>query len=279
MFKRLTRSGIIALALTLFLLASCSSDKKSTNGGTTKKPPTLTTPQDPPTVTIDSDDPDAQAAEAMAQGLIGSATAFMGIAEGFLAPLDGAEWGDQVDGCWSFTYNLGGTCVWTYEVCEVENGYTWEIRYDGNCSGTVYDEWRAMSGSTDEEGHSGQIVYYSPNSTDVLGAFAWNYAHDGLSGGWDWYDGEIAEENITASFDWVINTDGSMDLVWETPGDFPTKWEAHVNEDGSAGSIVYYLWDGADYYKSNEIIWNSDGSGSSTTYDEDGNIITEDSWT
>lgn len=279
MLKRFAGSTAVVTLLSMVILISCSSDKKSTNGGNSKEPPALTTPQSPPTVTINSDDPGAMAAQALARGTIGAVNALLGPAEGFLTPLAEAEWGDPVAGCWTLLLDLEGDCAWTFEVCEVEGGYSWELRFDGNCEGIEYDDWVAFSGTSDEEGLTGEIVYYLTNTADVLGAFTWNNAQNGLSGGVDWYQGEIIEENRSASFDWVWNGDDSMELTWETFGESPSKWEAHLGADGTDGTLTIYLWTGTEYYKSSELIWNADGSGSFTTYDENGNIIEEDSWT
>jgi hypothetical protein len=231
-------------------------------------------------VDFQSQDQNAQQAQGFVQSLLGSATVIAGICGDQLAPLEDAEWGDPVGGCRSWTMTQEG-CTATYEVCDVAEGIEWTLTLDGTCGGPgepPYENWVAWRGTTNQDGTSGTLRWFEPNSETIGGACTWSVSSDRRSGTWTFYEGIIAPENIVAILDKETNQDDSQDLTWTIPES--TRWQTHVDAGGTSGWMKFYNWDSdaEDWVLQSEIIWNADGTGSWTTYDDEGNVINELTW-
>ncbi|MEW5701606.1 MAG: hypothetical protein AB1792_05195 [Candidatus Zixiibacteriota bacterium] len=247
----------------------------------TSQPPHLRGLQIPDTVDFCSDDLDAQQAETMVKGIIAAAKGYAALGMAYFAALDSAQWGNVVSGCRSWSYAYGG-CSWQYQACEQGNDYHWTYAVDGSCFGQVYNNWTVFQGTTSSDGATGTMIFYELNSTIVQSTWKWSDAADGKSGWWEYYDGIESPTTLQVRLTWTENAGGSYDVVWENfdAGTPQSKWVLHKSADGRSGTMTFWEYNEttSTYWKQQEIIWNSDCSGSSTYYDEEGNIVSQQTW-
>lgn len=274
----MTLPMLILLVLPLVMLASCGDDDdKGTTPVNGADLPELSQIDFTTDVDFGSDDPSAAAAEGLVQTQLTVAQGISSLGRIYTTPLNSADWTDASGNCWTWTYSHAA-CTWTYAICEITDGYEWTLTLNGDCGDGLYDNWVAIRGTTNADGTSGSFRVYADGSTEVAGAWTWTTAADGKSGSCTFYEGDIDPQNICATLEWAENDDGSEDITWIVPEEL--KWVTHVNASGNAGSMHIYDWDddADEWWLTCKIIWNSDGTGLMTYYDEDGNITTGETW-
>lgn len=264
------------MVMPLFV-ASCGDDDDDSPtgpGGNGDAPPELPQAEINTNVDFQSDDQTAQLAQGLVAGQLGSAQTFSSIPNAFIAPLQGAQWGNQSGNCWSWSATQEG-CSVTYQACETTGGIEWSYTANGNCGGSQYNNWVAWRGSTNPDGTAGTFRFFQENSSTVEGGWDWTLTSNGTVGTWNFYDGEIDASNITWTLAWQENIDGSEVVSWTVPD--ISMWESNVSADGLAGTSNSYVWVDMDWLQDSAIIWNSDGSGSWTNFVQGGEPIVQ-SW-
>lgn len=224
-------------------------------------------------------DQNAQLAEIMVESQLSFAELLAALSQLYLNPLEGAEWNDMGGGCRGFTYTFEG-CTASYETCVSGDSYNWTLTYDGDC-GSQGDppvtDWVAMRGTTNLDGLVGQFRIYDYNTPTVISSWEWSVAADLKSGTWTFYDGDISPTNINSIIEWVKNADNSENTIWTMPNN--AKTESRVSEDGRSGYMRSYTWDGdgSRWILEMEILWDN-CHGSQTSYDQDGNVVDQQTW-
>lgn len=281
MNRRLLGALMAFLLLLPLLVASCSDDDD--NGPPTGPGEEVEVPEIPQAeintqVDFQSQDQTAQQAQAMVQGQLAAAQGLTAISSGLLNPLEQAQWTEAGEDCARWSYTQEG-CTATYEVCETQTGYEWTFTLHGTCieGQSPLDNWVAWRGTTNADGTSGTFVWYELNSTAVGGAWTWSYNPTENSGNWSFYEGEIDPGNLIATMDWMQSADGTQTIVWTIPGE--SKWETTVSANGRVGTMEFYDWVvlGQTWRLQMEIDWDN-GSGSWTTYDNQGEVIDTQTW-
>ena len=193
--------------------------------------------------------------------------------EGILAPAESADWNHSGD-CWSWSYTED-QCTLTYEVCETEDGYDWTVTFNGNCGGDPVHDWLAMDGHTNADATEGVLHFYNEGETTPGLSVTWTRAEDDLSGTWNFYEGEVDEANLTAVLNWekISDSSGHMDWVWLEQA----KWELDYADNGGSGTMEMYEWSEGSWELNMEIVWNMDGTGHWTIY-ENGQVTETTSW-
>lgn len=116
-------------------------------------------------------------------------------------------------------------------------------------------------------------VYIKTTDTDKLKYLQSEESKDGNSGYLYIYNYLSDANELLYTFDWTFDSQGNMTMTEEF-ADGSYSYEIQSNIDLSGSSKLYF--NGILY---NSFIWNTDGSGSNTYYDENGNVISTESWT
>ncbi|MCK4305817.1 MAG: hypothetical protein KAY24_16385 [Candidatus Eisenbacteria sp.] len=262
---------LVILLVFPLVLTSCGDDDDK-GGGTepvTTDLPDIPQPEVNQSVDFQSQDQTAVQAQTLVQAQLFMASGIATMGAGFLAPVAGADWGSSTNDCWTWTYTYGG-CTWTYAVCETTEGYEWTMTFNGTCFDPEDEpavNWVALRGFMNTDGTEGHFYWYEVNTTDVGGAWEWESNAEGRHCTWTFYEGEIDPANEWATFTWTKNADDSEDMTWVMED---SKFVSHVSADGNSGWMEYYTKNTGDWTLYWKIVWNADGSGSWTTYDESG---------
>jgi hypothetical protein len=147
--------------------------------------------------------------------------------------------------------------------------YTW------NDSQTGYSLGLQISEESDH--FTWEIFYKLPSDTEWLKYIHTEEKKDKSSGFMKVYDiwGFFGEDPsaIIASYNWVRNGDI---FTFDMDSDlFEMQLNITINTKTKAGSVTYYFGGTKAY----EMTWDADGDGTWKSYDEQGNIIDEGSWT
>ncbi len=241
MVKFLRSAGVlVAMAL---LLASCSKSSSTSPSGTA---PTLTAPtfSGPVTSTPPSDTSSGYAGYAYATGV---ATLFNETSAGFMNYFKGNA--AQSGNSWTWSSTSGGfTATWT--ATSSSSGYDWKLVYNGVLGNVTFSNWTALSGSESTDGKSGSWTIFYPPTTVPVYQLSWSTASNGT---------------ITGTI--LANND--------TTGAVESKQVFTNNPDKSGELVVYY---GNGPQKEFDIIWNADGSGHYTMWDDQGNVAANGTW-
>ena len=251
---------ILALVLVAVLAASCgSSSTKPKND----PPPAVTMPELVETIDFGSTDANALAAQALVstQLLMARTSTLLGSA--ILGPAASADW-SALEACWSWSYPVGG-CTIDYEVCLVATGYEWTVTIGGECAGQTLQNWVLMDGDCSADGLSGTLNFYRKDSGIANAAITWDNAADGNSGTWSFYNGTVDPLHLAGTMEWVETSDTAGQVTWLIPDEI--KWVLAATANGHAGTMSFYDWVDGDWKLTVDIVWNSDGTGSWTTYD------------
>jgi subtilase family serine protease len=241
--------------------------------------PTFPVPDVSTCVDFQNTDPNALGAQQVVQMQLSLVSAFSSLGTYWFLPLGGAEWTDHGGGCWTWDYSSIG-CDWSYQVCEIGQGWEWTLTVNGTCDNTTYSDWVAFRATmTSADGTTGTMRYYEENSTTVAGSWSWEVAADGKSGTWGFYDGDVGSGGtLTNQISWAKNPDNSQDTTWIVPES--VKSETHVAADCRSGTYKQYMWTGSpeDWHLYQQITWEN-GHGSDRNYDtETGDVISEQTW-
>lgn len=190
----------------------------------------------------------AKMAYIMAQAGLTSVQSWASVGREYMHYLDSLE-SAPVNGCWTWSGTYEG-CTAEFSLCEEGSSYRWSWKLDGTCGGVTHSDWVGFEGTVSNDGKTGTVKIYNQGTTEVVFQTSWQVA-----------------------------ADGSTDATFEMPN--AQKWVTHESADGTSGSSRYYMWHDVptpEYWLYQEIIWNVDGSGSSTTYMDNGTVMDECTW-
>jgi hypothetical protein len=254
---------VLALALVAVLAASCGS---STTKPKSDPPPAVTTPELVEAIDFGSTDANALAAQALVSTQLITARTSTLLGSAILGPAAAADWVAQ-EACWTWSYPVGG-CTVDYDVCVVTGGYEWTVVIDGECAGQTIQDWALMDGESTADGLSGTLNFYRKDSGIVNAAVVWDNGADGNSGTWSFYNGTVDPFHLAGTMEWVQTSGTVGQVTWVIPDEI--KWVLTTSADGNAGTMSFYDWVDGDWKLTTDIVWNSDGTGSWTTYDDIG---------
>ncbi len=232
-------------------------------------------------VDFGSTDPNAIEAQQTVQIQLESAASVVEIVGQILGPLDGAEWSPLGGGCYGWVHSEGG-CTESFSVCRDAESLVWNLILDGDCDPEhgPFDNWSALHGRSNEAGTSGWFRITPPETPGISLTWVWEASADAKTGTWDFYIGDPDPQNRLAHLLWEESEDGSQHVEWIMAFPVMTRWEMDVSADGTEGLMKSYVYDQENsiwklYW---EIIWHSDGTGSKTMYDHDGNPVSTVTW-
>lgn len=272
---KLSKRLLLILGLTLGLTAlGCSEDGSDDGMSPQDGPPDILAPNINTTVNFNSNDTNAQAAQSQVSSSLLSANAQAQSSSAFLSPLSNSAWGNQSSGCYS-QVNTSQGCTIRYEACETASLYTWAATWNGTCGGQTYTNFTVFSGQSNLDGTQGSWSFYNPLDTDEITlSVSWTSNAAGTMGSWTYYAGDLTAD-IIATLTWEETGDGGSSIVWEFPE--VIRWEFSANAAGNQGTWTSYRWEDPAWIIASEIVWNADGTGSWTTYDNEG-VPTTQTW-
>ena len=233
------KSAGVLVAMAL-LLASCSKSSSTSSGGTA---PSLAAPTFAgPTSTSATADTSmgAQYAKSVAGLFNATSATYMGYFSGN---------GTQSGNTWTWSYSYGGFSA-TWSATQSSSGYEWKLVYNGVEGNVTFSNWTALSGSESTDGKSGTWTIFYPPTTVAAYQLTWSTASNGT---------------LTGTI--VVNND--------TTGSVEVKQVFTNNTDKSGELIVYY---GNGPQQEYDIIWNADGSGHYTLWDQQGSVVANGTW-
>lgn len=221
----------------------------------------------------------AQIAEIQVESQLTLAELMASLAGFYLDPLEGAEWADMGGGCRGWSYTFEG-CTASYQVCVNGNEYNWTMTADGACGSEEdppVNDWVALRGTSSLDGLQGEFRVYGYNTADIESSWDWDVATDLRSGVWTYYTGDISPSNVESIIEWIKYANDSEDVTWTDPEDF--KSETRVSADGRSGYLRQFSWnaDQSQWILGLEIQW-ADCHGSQTIYDDEGNVVDQQTW-
>ncbi len=224
---------IFPLTVALFLIG-CSKDEPTKSNN---KPPSL------PTLITLSGPTSAQAPVEIGTG-INTFNAYQSTA---LLYLQVVALSDPVVNGNTYTWysTFTGATVTITAVRSAKNTVDWAVVINGTTTtGTAYNNWTAVTGTTTEDNKSQAWKLYQPNSTTLL---------------------------LQAS--WVVDANNVITAILEYPAPILEKQQVIDRPDGS-GSCT--KWKGT--VKVYEAIWVANGTGSYKQWDANGNLLAEGTW-
>jgi len=241
---------ILDLLLVLFifgLIAGCSSDKSSEPKEEAPQfvPKTISVPQN----MQQSSDPMAQ----MAMNHIMTANAMSNFASFFTPPplLKTSDALGATD--WEKKWDQDGMTI-TLTATENDTGYQWEVKLDGTSqsSGITYSNFIFLRIEQNKNGTAGKFTLYDfeNNTTDILMEWVWNtLPGDIFDFVGTFYDNGVPEAKIKI----ISNPDNS-------------------------GELYFFEYINGTFVLEFKAAWTASGSGEWWTYDENGNIVNQGSW-
>jgi hypothetical protein len=234
----LLKSAGVFVAMAL-LLAGCSKSSTST-GGTAPKlaAPTFSGPSSTSSTADTSSG--AIYAKSVASLFNATSSTYMGFFAGN---------GTQSGNTWSWTYTYGGFTA-TWSATSSSSGYDWKLVYNGVQDNVTFSNWTALSGSETTDGKSGSWTIFYPPTTVAAYQLTWSTGSDGT---------------LTGTIQVNNDTTGSVEYK-----------QVFTNKTDKSGELVVYYGSGPQ--KEWDIIWNADGSGSYTMWDEQNNAVASGTW-
>lgn len=197
------------------------------------------TPPSPPVV------PQIQApanAPAIVQQTLAGMQSFMNMGFTYLSALSGLQPNQQGD-TWTWTVVQGQLTATITATKQSDGSVTWTVVLNGTDGNTVYQNWKSFEGTVAADENSGTWTFYELNSQTVSATAQWNRDASG---------NYHAVLTITATGE---------------------KTDLQIQADGSGDVTVY-----RGQKKMLEIHWNADGSGWWKSYDDQGNILQQGTW-
>ncbi len=233
------KSAGVLVAMAL-LLASCSKSSSTSSGGTAPKlaAPVFTGP------TSTSSTADTSTGAMYAKQVAGLFNATSSTYMGFFTGN-----GTQNGNTWTWSYSAGGFTA-TWSATSSSSGYDWKLVYNGVQGNETFSNWTALSGSETTDGKSGSWTIFYPPTTVAAYQLTWSTASNGT------LTGTIVVNN---------DTTGSVELK-----------QVFTNNPDKSGELVVYYGNGPQ--EEFDIIWNADGSGHYTMWDEKGNVAANGTW-
>ncbi len=232
-------------------------------------------------VDFGSTDPNAIQAWEEVGAQIGTAAAFTEIVGQVLTSLDGADWTYQGSGCYIWSDTEEG-CTWGFRVCRSAAGLDWTLTLDGACDPgqPPYDNWVVVRGSSSVDGTSGEFRFHDYAAGFVMMTWVWEIAEDGRTGTWDFFVGTPDLDRPMARLSWEEGEEETQKIDWLLLGVMTVHWEMEVTTDGTGGWMKSFVFDddSSAWMLDWETIWHSDGTGSRTEYDQDGNPVSTVTW-
>ncbi|MEW5798853.1 MAG: hypothetical protein AB1728_07575 [Bacteroidota bacterium] len=234
--------SFVVAASTLFIVG-CDKEENNPSGNSAPKKPTA------PQVTVSgpnttSNDPYALTAKSYAQ-------MFSNIAMQF-APMQ-SQTGTQNGNVWVFEYTAG-TLTIKYSATENSDGSVlWTITLNGTEDQVTYNNWKAFEAFISADGKNGYWKVFVTNSTTLEGEYTWSTAANGtVTGTIIAYTNGVETERAVI----IANTDGSGELNF------------YQKVSGVTNLVL-----------KTKITWQTNGSGTWTTYKNDGSVEATGSWT
>lgn len=232
------------LVLSVFI-AGCSKEESNptNNSNTTSTQPST------PTVSISgpntsSNDPYAISARSYAQMFGAVATQFVGI--------QGVA-GNQSGNVWSYEMTLQGLTVKYQCVKNADGSVLWTITWNGTSGNNTYNNWKVCEAFSSADGKNGYYRVYVKNDTLRDGEYTWSTDANGtITGTFSEFTNGV--ENSRAVI--IAHTDGTGNLT------------VSQKVTGVTGLVVKTY-----------IVWQTNGSGTWTTYKNDGTIEATGTWT
>jgi hypothetical protein len=275
--KRCTEIPLTLLLAVLLLIASCGDNDHGATGpdnGELTGPPEIANFDLPGGIDFQSDDPIAQQAQ-LSVGIALIPLAYT-IGNPLVASLQNAVWGEPSGGCWSWDFTPEEGCSFLYTACKTDSGFDWTVTVNGECSGTSYESWIAIRGTSDDKGTTGILRWFENNSTELAKSWAWTTDEEWFSGTLNIYDGELAPENLSNILEWTRDPDGSVEASFTRVG--AGMLELLLSSDGTVGWLKTYDLNGGTgaYVIEKWISWEN-GTGFWNVYEE-GDLVEERTW-
>lgn len=248
MKKYSTFSTFIALPFFfVFVLFHAGCDSKESTGSTDNNQ-TATKPATPQ-VTVNgpnttSTDPYATTAKTYAQMFTNISTQF--------APLQNVP-GNTNGNIWTYEMTVQGITTKYQCVKNSDGSVLWTITWNGTSGSKTYTNWKVYEAYSTADGKNGYWRVYEENDTVRAGEYTWSTASNGtVTGTISSFTNGVEDERAV----FTSNTDGSGEL------------NVYMKVTGVANLVL-----------KTKITWLSNGSGTWTTYKNDGTVEATGSWT
>lgn len=157
--------------------------------------------------------------------------------------------GTQNGNVWTYTVTAGTLTETITATVSANGSTTWKVIFNGTIdNSTTVNNWVAFEGTTSADGKSGNWKVYEPGTTTLSALFEWSTDGAGIQ---------------TATLQTYNNgaTNGKMTMT---------------NNPNGSGTLKIYSLNGSNntLYLSVDISWLANGTGSYTTYTQDGTSTT-----
>ncbi len=185
-----------------------------------------------------------QGAPPQVQGIALAVNSFISMGYGWLGPAYGKS-PTGSDGTYEWKVTDRTLTITVRAVVQSDGSAKWTVTLNGTdpTTGETFNNWVAVSGSTDAKSKTGQFTIYEPNTT-----------------------------NVAAQINWTEDDKGNLNITMSTSEG--QTWRVTSKADGSGSLVVE-----ENGKKTFEASWTSDGSGTWASYNPDtGEQIGSGSW-
>ena len=173
----------------------------------------------------------------------------------------------------SLTHDVGGNVQWNFQ----NNKYTWKYQTDTNSvtiQATINDNTQHWIVTIDGRWYHDNEVRTVHNFTFIDATFSADFKNGEVTLYAPNYTDYVFKET------WQTDASGMVTQTLFLGGDKPGKVVVVNNPDGSGSLKSYGLKANSNtYILLYEANWNADGSGNWKSYDENGNLTGQGSWT
>ena len=195
-----------------------------------------------------SSDPNAQ----LAVGFISMANGFSNFGSNFaptsLQKSSSLAASPNDDPTWFRTWTNAGLTT-SVSIYDKGDTYVWEIRLSGTDGENSFSDWLFIHAEQSQDRSSGTMTIYEPVTTKVSSVFTW---------------GKDAENNYTLTM--IANFDAAAAKV------------VVLQRPDNSGSLEYSEGSQNNFVVQFTCQWSADGSGSWTSYDDNGKQTGSGSW-